>query len=216
MSLVSTIHTLFPFVAGKSASLTGQRLARVLYKPSKTNACKYASVCVSIPFIDKGHVQENLGKLEPYITAMLENAQDSLIKSLYESAEGELDMIIDADISVDALISFMAAEAAGDRITKDRIVAWFDSQVAENLSVVFAEKLQLDDVDSPVIKGHLKVYRDVLSMLAGGKTVLDKKQIIGCRKAIELASEADEISVKLTNRLDSMEKPRPVSELLEL
>lgn len=147
---------------------------------------------------------------------MLENAQDSLIKSLYESAEGELDMIIDADISVDALISFMAAEAAGDRITKDRIVAWFDSQVAENLSVVFAEKLQLDDVDSPVIKGHLKVYRDVLSMLAGGKTILDKKQIIGCRKAIELASEADEISVKLTNRLDSMEKPRPVSELLEL
>ena len=216
MSQVSHVHSVVPFVAGKSLPFSGQRLARVLYKPSAKTPARFPSVAVSVPYIDPDHVNANLDRLAEHISTMLENAQDGLIKSLYEGADGNLSEVTDSDISVDAIISWMNAEATGDRITRERIQFWFDSQVKDNLSVTFAEKLGNADPESAVIQGHVKIYRDVLSMLAGGKTILDKKQILGCRKAIELASSEDEIGTKLSKRLDSMETPRPIAEMLEI
>jgi hypothetical protein len=52
-------------------------------------------------------------------------------------------------------------------------------------------------------------------MLAGGKTFLDTKQIKGCKTALSLLAEEDDVSVKLSARLNAMES-KPVEEMLEL
>jgi hypothetical protein len=223
MSNVSTRHPLKPFTAGDKA-LSGQRLAKVGYKTSKKTPAKFSSVAVSVPQIEVSQVQENILKLLPYIGTMLENAQDGIIRGLYESAGGKCIDISDDDISVSACIGYMSAEAAGDRLTKDAIESWFDAELSENLFASIAEKLKFVDEDGGItedqetaVKKHLKVYRDVLSMLAGGKTLLAEKQIAGCKNALALApNENDAMVARLNARLTAMEKPKSMEELLEL
>lgn len=216
MSNVSARHLIQSFVAGKTSSLTGQRLAKVGYKTTKKTPAKYPSVCASVPFLSTEEIAEQASALIPYIRTMLETAQDGIIRSLYESSEGKLEAVHDSELSVSACIAFMEAEAAGDRLTKARIEAWFDESVQENLSVLIAEKLGVEDTEHDGVKKQVKVFRDVLSMLAGGKTLLNEKQIKGCRTAIALCPNDDDISVKLEARLKAMESPKITEEMLDI
>lgn len=208
MSNVSNRHDVVPFIAGTSAPLSGQRLARAGYKKTKENPNPPASVCASIPQIDPDAVRARIDKLLPFIGNMLEAAQDGILRSLYESSDYALQVITDADISVDACIAFMGAENAGSRLTADAIKVWFADQVEENLTVHIAEKLgfaELTEDNMVTITEHVGIFRDVLAMLAGGKTVLQDRQISGCRKAIALAAASGGIGAKLVARLDAME-----------
>lgn len=213
MSNVSNRHAMVPFTAGESKAFSGQRLAKVGYKQTdamtKRGEKAPASVCVSVPHVAVADIRENLDALLPHIGAMIENAQDGIIRSLYESAGHVCRDITDDDISMAAVIGYLNAQADGDRITADRIGAWFDSQVAENITVVIAEKLGYSDLtpdNLPTVEKHVKVYRDLLGMLAGGKTILTPKQITGCRTAIALAGSDDDMGARLIARLDRMEK----------
>lgn len=207
MSNVSNRHAMVPFTAGESKAFSGQRLARVGYKATKANPTPPASVCVSVPPVAVADIRENLDALLPHIVTLVEGAQDGIIRSLYESAGHVCRDISDDDINMSAVIGYLNAQADGDRITADRIGAWFDSQVAENLTVVIAEKLGYADLtpdNLPTVEKHVKVYRDLLGMLAGGKTILTPKQITGCRTAIALAGSDDLMGERLVSRLDRM------------
>lgn len=223
MSNVSNRHPVKPFTAGDKP-FSGQRLAKVGYKSSAKNPAKFKSVAVSVPHIDPAGIRESINALLPYIGTMLENAQDGIIRSLYESAHGAMIEISDDDISVSACIGFLEAESAGDRLTKESIERWFDSELSENLFASIAEKLGFVDADGAinedqetVVKKHLKIYRDVMSMLAGGKTILAEKQIKGCKNALTLApDDADSMVIRLNARLKAMETPKSMEEMLEL
>lgn len=223
MSNVSNVHSVVPFTAGDKA-LSGQRLAKVGYKSSKKTPARFKSVAVSVPYISPDRIREQIQALMPHIGTMLENAQDGLIRSLYEGADGTLERVTDDEISISAIIGWMNAEATGDRLTKERIEVWFDSELSENLSAQIAEKLgylsgsgELTADQESTIGKHVKVYREVLSMLAGGKTLLAEKQIKGCRNALALCpDDSDVIAVRLNARLDAMEKKERIEEMLEL
>lgn len=223
MSNVSNIHSVVPFNAGDKP-LSGQRLAKVGYKSTKKNPAKYRSVAVSVPPIDKTVVSLSIDFLMPHIVSMLENAQDGLIRTLYEGADGALSQVSDEEISIPAIVGWLNAEAAGDRLTKERIESWFKAELFENLSAMIAEKLgylsgesELTEDQEKTVEKHVKVYSDVLSMLAGGKTLLAEKQIKGCRNALALcADDSDPIAVRLNARLDAMEKKEKIEEMLEL
>lgn len=219
MSNISNRHQVIPFVAGESKPLSGQRLAKVGYKTSKKTPAKFKSICVSVPQIDPTEVQEKISRLLPHIGTMLENAQDGIIRSLYESQEGNLSSVADHEISIDSCIAFMDAEAAGDRLKKEHIESWFDAEISENLFILVAEKLGFTEPNADqtgVIQKHVKTYRDVISMLAGGKTRLEEKQIKGCRVALSLGNTDGGIGQKLMNRLDQMEKAPKIEDMLEL
>ena len=141
MSNVSTVHDVVPFVAGKTAALTGQRLAKVGYKSTAKNPARYASIAVSVPYINPDDITENLQALLPYIGSMLEKTQDDVIRNLYESRDGSLKLVQDHEISVQACIAYLESEAAGDRIKKEHIEAWFDRVCADNVFTLIAEKL---------------------------------------------------------------------------
>ncbi len=224
MAIIGTRHALSLFTAGESKPAAGQRLAKVGYQKTEalTKAGEVAppSVCVSVPQVDPAQITANIDRLLPYIGTMIENAQDGIVRSLYESAGHTLIAVDDADISVSACISYLAAEAAGDRLKKEVIEQWFDSEVAENLTVFLAEKLgftELTAENMKVVDKHVGIYRALISSLAGGKTILETKQINGCKKAIQLAASADRIAQRLTNRLIAMEQPKKkIEEFLDI
>lgn len=221
---ISNRHPLSLFTAGESKPITGQRLAKIGYKQTEAMTKKGEiappSVCASVPQIPVDQITDNMQRLLPYVTTMLEGAQDGIIRSLYESAGHALVTIADDDISVSACISYMAAEAAGDRLKKETVEQWFDSEVAENLTVFLAEKLGFADLTADnmaVVDKHVKSYRALIASLAGGKTILETKQINGCKKAISLSVSNDRIAQRLTDRLVAMEQPKKkIEEFLDI
>lgn len=215
---ISNRHPVNPFIAGKSEPMTDQRLSRVGYKSTAKNPAKYLSVCASIPQITELD-EEQLDRLLPYIVQMLEVAQDGIFRSLYESSDAHLEAISDDDISVNSCISYLEAESTGGRLTKEYLETWFDIQMAQNLTVVIADRLKFDDPNPDqlvVIGKHVSGYRGLFSSLAGGKTLLQPSQISGLIKALEVSSTDDDTSKKLTQRLTSMLNRPKIEELLEL
>jgi hypothetical protein len=221
MSTISNRHSVVPFVAGKTAPLTDQRLAKVGYKTTKKQKAKYGNVAVSVPILGNEQITQyaNDELFIEHVRGMLETAQDGIIRSLYESNDGILQSVSDEEICVSACLAFLESEKQGGRLTKVQVEEWFDENVKDNLYVMIAEKLGFNDpseAQDKVIVQHTNAYRGILASLSGGKTMLNPQQIAGCRKAIELASSDDEIAKKLVSRLDNMEKPVKLEELLEL
>ena len=219
MSNVSNRHTVQLFEAGKSEALTGQRLAKVGYKSGKNAPAKFPSICVSVPVVDTDDVKGNINRLMPYIKEMVSNAQDGIIRSLYESSQGALSNVSDDDISVNSVINFLEAEQSGGRLTKEFLENWFDSQVKTNLTVVIADKLGFDlstTEQEEICEKHVKVYRDLISSLSGGKTVLTHVQMNGVERALEVSSVDDEVKDKLINRIKKMKEQPKMEDLLEL
>lgn len=210
MSNVSIAHTVVPFIAGETKPLHGQRLAKVGYKTTQKTPAKFPSVAVSVPQISQETALDYTDRLLPYIVALLENAQDGVIRSLYESADGILPHVTDSDISVDACIAFLASEAEGDRLTKVTVENWFTANARDTVFVVIAEKLGFTaddptDAQSARIEQSVKAYRDIFASLSGGKTMLTMHQIGSLRNVLELV-DSDDVSTRLCNRLNAMEK----------
>ena len=219
MSHFPSTHLVTAFDSAKSQALSGQRLAKIRYKTTAKQAAKFPSVCVSVPPLADSEIMDNLPALKTHIRAMLEAAQDGVIRSLYEAAGGNLTSVQDSDISVIACIGYLNAEAEGGRLTKETIEAWFDSSLAEYVTALIAEKLGYDGAltveQEATIGKHVKGYKDMYSALAGGKTMYQPNQIASLRKVLGLV-DTDELATKLDARLAGMLSKPKMEDLLEL
>lgn len=232
MSNISNRHNVVPFIAGTSAALTNQRLARVLYKPSK-GVQKYPSVCVSIPTINKDDVVSKMDSLIVHMITFLEDVQDSVIKNMYEQNEGKMSSIGDEDISIDACIAYLEMEKSGGRITKEVIGKWFNDVLNDSLMVVIATKLgyvpenagdgkgedvniELTDAQMNTIEKHINAYRELFMNLAGKNVMMQDAQINGMIRAMAYTSMEDEIGKKVMGKLEDLKNKPKIGELLGL
>ena len=226
MSNISNRHAVSPFVAGKSEALSGQRLAKVGFKLTekmkKEGKSVLPSVFASVPVID---VQESITDWTPWfphIRVLMENAQDGIFRAAYEQSGGTLQAVTDDMISPAAILAYLDAETAGGRLTVEVASSWFDAQVADNLYTLIAEKLgyagqdALTEDQDTTVKQHLAGYRGLMGKLAGGKTILNEKQLHGLGVALDIASVEDDICTKLRAKIAAMKQPQKVEELLEL
>lgn len=219
MSNVSNRHSVIPFKAGITKPLSDQRLAKVGYKSTEKNKAKYPSIAVSVPKFVFDPTPENVSLVRGIIEEKMADAQDGIIRSLYESSDGTLLSVSDDDISFRACVNFLNAESEGGRLTKAFLEQWFDANVHDNLFVVIAEKLGFNDPNPEqeiVIGNKVKVYKELISALSGGATTYVPQQIQGVRRALEIASVDDDTAKKLEQRLKKMETPVKIEEMLEL
>src|SRR5574339_1049458 len=168
MSNVSNRHTVVPFVSGKTTPLSGQRLAKVGYKTSKNQKeLKFKPIAASVPFIDDQEIIGRVHNLVPYVKTLLENTQDNIIRSLYESNDGILQSVSDEEISIDACIAFLESESNGGRLRKTDVEKWFDENVRENLFVLIADKLfsgadELTKEQEEKVEANVNAYRGTI------------------------------------------------------
>lgn len=200
MSNVSNQHNVIPFVSGESKPLSGQRLARVLYKGKSA----LRSVCVSIPPIPAEVTADS--RFVPYFVEYLESVQDKVIKGLYEARKGNLDRVSDSDISPDAMLAYLTAESAGQRISGESIGAWFDSYVRDNLTVIVCEKLGTEDLEDPRVHKSVEQFREILSLCAAKEIRLNDKQKHAISRMFDLASDGalDGFGAKLRDKYDAI------------
>jgi hypothetical protein len=221
MSLISTQHSVIPFVAGKTTPLTGQRLAKVGYKSTAKTPAAFPSVAVSVPHIESDSILDSINSLIPHFVNYLADVQDKVIRSLYESSDGAITSIGDSDISVSQCVAYLEAESNGGRLTKESVHAWFDAEAKDVLSAIIADKLgfadDLTDAQNKVIAQKCAAYREVIGSLSGGATVLIPAQIKSVRTLIEQCENESVVKEKLIARLTAMEAPKKDTvELLEL
>lgn len=216
MSNVSNRHTVVPFIAGESKPLAEQRLAKIGYKQTaemtKKGEKALPSICVSVPPVDRtvitGAVLESL---MPYIVTLVEDAQDGIIRAANDASGGTLQIVTDEMISLEAVIAFLAAKNAGDRISKESIAAWFSAHVEDNLSVLVADKLGFSDItpdNQATIDKHTAKYLEIVQMLAGKglhQNSLGAQQKNAIRLCVKLA-EGSAFGQKLADKLAELEK----------
>jgi hypothetical protein len=218
MSVISNRHTVVPFVAGTTQPFAEQRLAKIGYKKTTKIPNPLPSIAVSVPAItsfDETIIERAL----PFIVTMFENAQDGIIRSLNDSSAGTLKEISDDDISPEACLRFMEAEANGSRLTKEIIGSWFDTEVADSLTILVLERMKIDNPtkeQEAMAAGHVKIYRDLIASLAGGKTFIPEHLQKQCRVAIAFASSETDIGDRLIARLDAMSAPKETQNMLSL
>lgn len=206
MSNVSNRHNVNPFVAGKSQALTSQRLSKIGYKTTKKQAAKYKSVCVSVPAMTVPMYEEHYERLNPFIQTLLENAQDGIIRSLYESVGGALTSVSDEEISVSACINFLTAEASGDRLNAQMLGDWFDAQIRDAFTVLLCEQNKIEDTEDVRVVQTVNGYRGVVQSINGRNSLTpqQRNEVRNLLKACECTDS--EIGGKVLAKLDEQEK----------
>lgn len=215
MSTISNRHSIIKFDPKVSKALDGQRLAKIGYKTTKKTPAKFPSVCVSVP-AQFEITDEEFESLMPHVAAMLQTAQDGIVRSLYESSNGILSSVSDEEISVSSCISFLESEAHGDRLTKEYLEGWFSAQIADNLTVVICEKLGVEDTENQKVLAAVKQYKGLISALSGGATFYSAPKREAIKQAIALSTEEDDTAKKLLARIAKMESNKEEELVLAL
>lgn len=215
MSMIANRHNVLAFDAKTSKPFPTQRLAKVGYKSTVKTPAKFPSVCASIPVLENWEENQNQ-RLRPYFVALVQDTQDKILRSLYESADGKLTSVSDDDLSVDQVIAYLESESSGDRLTKERIGDWFDSNVRDNLTVVICTKLGTENLDDPRIAQHLAGYRQLFTSMSKDSGALQPVQIRGLRTAIAVCEVDDDIAKKLDAKLEAAQNRPALADLLML
>ena len=210
MSAISNVHSIVAFDSKISKAFENQRLAKVIYKTSRTTGIKEKeSVCVSVPKLELTDEEALLFK--PYLVAYLEGVQDSIIRAKYE--EGAVS-IHNNDIGIHSMLDFLEEDSKGGRLTKEYITEWFNTSLADMLTVAIADKLGVSDTPSETeakkIEQMVNVYRDKFASLAGGKTMFAADIATKLQKALELVDSEDTMAVRFNARLEKMKEQNTV------
>lgn len=220
MSTISSVHSIIPFIAGKTQPMAGNRLCKVGYKETKNTPAKYPSVAVSVPpVVFDDYSEEGLFyRLSPHLNEYLQTIQDKIVRSLYESSEGKKKEIHDSDISMEQVIAFLESESSGNRMTKEMVEVWFDRNLKDNLTVAVCEKLGKDDLEDKEVAGMVNSYRGLYSALSGGATLYAKNKVDQLLRALEFSVAEDNsgIGERLSKRLNDMKMEKKEIELADL
>lgn len=204
MSNVSSTHSFARFDKA-SKPLTGQRLARIMYKTDAKTGKKPDSYCVSIPLV--GTLSDaQLRMMHDEVIGLIHTAQDGICKERYqEKAVG----VTDAELSFEAVLAYLGESGGSSgRITTESVVEWFNENLSEALQVAFADALGISD--SPSDEENIKiemqclVYRENFAKLASGKTSFQPVKAAKLLKSLDFASADDALAGKFKVRLQKM------------
>lgn len=168
MSVVSNIHTITALTKD-SRALSGQRLVRMIAKKSKDGTYESAnlqgSMCVSVPFVEQNDVVDQIDKLLPHVIGLVQDTQDKMIREI-RIASGRNE-ITQESISVEAVVAWLDANAAGDRFTTEYLQEWFVSEYTE-LAKEFINRAISGAADS-IVDAKVNVLRDMFAGFASGR-----------------------------------------------
>lgn len=201
-------------ILAKKAVPKGMRLARIIYKQTAEEkkagkASKESQACF-VPAMRWNEIVTQLSSndtLQDAVLNMLEGYQDKIIRKVTDSGRSPCE----ADLCVNALITYIKEEqeqTGTGRLTKERIVEWFDSTLADRLTVAFAERLGVteepNEAQAAKIEQAIAGYKDKLAALAGGKTSYSVEVVEKLQQALKYADSDDAMAARFSERLAGM------------
>lgn len=223
MSIINeAAHNVTSYISGSTKAFIGQRLSVVSYKTVQDKESAYFGIkkeskAVSIPKLSSAVVQESIDALMPIIIDTLEGLQDKVIRKQVDEGKA---FITAESISIAALVEqWNSVGTDGERITKDSVKAWFDSNIAEVLMITLSDRMGISteapsNAESQRIEMITASYREKISSLAGGKTSFEPKLAESIVKALKLAGDDDKLAVRFIARCEKMIAENTGNELL--
>lgn len=151
--------------------------------------------CVDVPAFK---IQASPQILQDALQQAFEDLQDQVIRRLIVEAieEGKNAISIhDDQVNCEAIAAFAAATAAGGKITKDGIEDWFDTEMANELTLAVANAMKLPDTPDAAQNKRLADmvtnYKGVFMTLAAPRAGMSKTIANQCKKALELCENKD-------------------------
>ena len=184
------------------AERKGYRVVKCLYKTPKGGKAAGANSYIYVPdSITEEVIGENIDKLLPFFISYLQEQENQIVREMHKSGAVT---VYPTNIGIQKVIDKLESSSDGARLNKEMLESWFDSDIADNLKVLFADKLQLS-TDAPKVYDIVAVYRKKLCSLASPKVHMSKNEATTLQTALDATSSKDTvIGNKLYNRLESM------------
>ncbi len=210
-------YVYLPYDPKAPTSEKGRRTIAVLYKVAKTgkNAGikKGNNVCLLVPPLSISEIENNIDKLMPHVLAMCEVEQNKIAKTLHISGGDDV-LVSPTEISIDSIIRSLEAERVSTRLNKETVQSWFDTELADSLTILFADKLGLSDSltqnEEDKLNSLVGVYKTKFSNLASNVVTYQpaeaEKLMIAMDKC-DIDMKNDIIAAKLGEKLDKMINP---------
>lgn len=152
-------------------ALTGQRLVRLIAKsargtdkPSNPNLAH--SLAVSIPYVTMDEVVTVIDKLIPHVIGLVQDTQDKIIREY--RLESGADTVNQSLIDVDAVIAFLDASATGERVSKEYLQDWFNSEYTD-VAKAWINRVAGGELSEIVVEQKTNLMRDMIAGWASPK-----------------------------------------------
>jgi hypothetical protein len=185
----------------------GNRVVKCLYQKitsgDKKGTKKAENAYTRIPteHLTEEVIVERVSEISPYILGWLQGMENETIKKYH--SDGGTQVFI-AGLTFDNLIERLEESEAGSRLNKEKIVAWYNEHLLDNLTTLFAEKMGLTEQsgEAELLKLELvlNAYRDKFSTLAGGKAFIKEAD---CQAMIAVITGAGAESTVIGSRFIS-------------
>lgn len=191
----------------------GERLVKCLYKKNmKTGTVAGENSYIIVPesHLAEEVVIENVAMLAPYISAYLQSVEDGIIKEHHKNGGKGFS---DRFLSLAKILETLDIAGQGSRLNKEKIEAWFASDVQTPLIEAFADKMGIGAEGKEPTEQELEklalitsVYRARFASLASGKTAYRKEEAELLQKALTVtgAVESSSIGARFFERLEKM------------
>jgi hypothetical protein len=177
------------------ADIAGTRITKALYKTNnKTGTIAGTNSYARIPtkHLTIASVIEQAEKLAPYVLDYLQGIETLMLKEQHKN--GQLNIFTDG-LSINRLINKLDESSENSRLSKVDIEAWFDASISEPLTMLFADKMGIDeDSDESVLaklEKKIMAYKAKFASLAAPKPFIKEADCIALISVIEKC-EVDE------------------------
>ena len=194
----------YPVLAGAIAKNRDADVNARFVTLKASEAVNRPAKCVEIPILNfdamKVAINAN-GKVLAMAVGLFEDYQSKMIQ--LDIAKGK-DTIYASNISLDAMIlNFESDVSSGGRISKDKIIAWFDNALADSLTVAFANKLGIGNApteqETKKLAMIIDAYKANFGKLAGREVSISPDDKIKLESAIKLANAELPLTSKLVD-----------------
>jgi hypothetical protein len=199
----------------------GMRLVKCLYKTNKQTgkaAGENSYILVPESHLSEEVIVSQIKALAPFVSAWLQSVEDVIIKDAHKS--GSIGFA-DSFLSLDKITDYLESSGQSNRLNKEKIENWFNSDMQEPLIAAFADKMGLSDEPSETELERLleisQVYKAKFASLASGKTMYKKEEAELLQKALDVTGAKDSIiGGRFNSRLEGMKTATSESLLMSL
>jgi hypothetical protein len=174
--------------------------------------------CVSVPKLTLSVTPQILSDA---LSAALEDLQDAVMRTIVVAAIDEGKNVItlmDSQINFEAIAEYAKQQAAGGKINKELIDAWFDEDLADQLTLALASAMKIPEGSNPTAEQEKRIadgvnnYKEVFKLFSAPKAGVSPKIATQMHKALEKATNKEHrvyksLALKLAAH---MEKQDPV------
>lgn len=192
--------------------ITGTRIVKALYqKNPKTGEKAQENSYVRIPtkHMTEETIVSRVAELSPFILDWLQEIEALAIRE--EHKKGALTCFTEY-LSLDKIIEALEAKQQSGRLNKEKITAWFNDYVQDELALKFAAKLQITDqsteADLHKLETVLVAYKTKFETLASPKTFMKEEDCLAMITVINSIEKASSslLGKQFVAKLQAMSK----------